>query len=257
MRKNTKDRTGEILTMKDGSLCKCIGYRNNKDCDFQFLDDHKVIKMHQYYGNFVNGSLKNPYAPHVAGIGFIGEGENHKSQPKAYKTWADMLNRCYKRHTERRRDIGYLDCYVCEEWFNFQNFVQWYLENIKLINNIDDKICIDKDLLIKNNKCYSPNTCLLVPEKINIFMTTSKYKRGEYPIGVHYEKDSNKFKVQCCDPLDRYCRNIGRFNNVNDAFLQYKKTKEQYAKDLANYYDGFIDPKVIKALFEFSVDITD
>ena len=255
--KNLKDeKIGTILTMNDGSQCKCIGYRNNKDCDFQFLDEYGVIKYHQKYVNFIRGSIKNPYAPHIANVGIVGVGEDYSTNPKAYKMWQNMLERCYKTRTNRRRDINYFNCVVCDEWLYFQNFVKWYNDNISLIN-IDEKICIDKDLLYKHNTVYSPKNCLLVPEKINIFLTTSKYSRGQYPIGVSYDKRSNKFKAQCCDPLDRYCRNLGRFDTPEDAFLKYKQTKEQYAKDLANYYNGMIDDKVIIALRNYVVDITD
>lgn len=257
MARNYKDeKIGIVLTMNDGSQCKCIGYRNSKDCDFQFLDNYGVIKTHQNYSNFINGSIKNPYAPHVAGVGIVGVKENHNTNPKAYKIWADMLNRCYKTNTNRRRDVNYLDCSVCNEWLYFENFVQWYNNNISMIHT-NEKICIDKDLLHKHNKIYSPNNCVLIPEKINIFLTTSKYARGKYPIGVTYDKDTNKFSCLCCDPLNRYPRRIGRFNTPEEAFYKYKQTKEQYAKDLANYYYGKIDNRAIEALKNYIVEITD
>ena len=251
-------KIGTILTMKDGSQCKCIDYRSYRDCDFQFLDEYGAIKTNLSYGNFVKGSIKNPYAPHVANVGFVGVGEDNNTKPEAYKIWSNMLMRCYKTRKDRRRDINYLNCEICEDWLCFQNFVKWYDDNLCLISkDIKEKICIDKDLLFKNNKFYSPDTCVPIPEKINIFLTTSKYARGGFPIGVYYENSTNKYKVQCCDPLNRYSRNIGRFNNYIDAFLKYKETKEKYAKDLADYYDGLIDKRAIDALRNYIIDIED
>ncbi len=141
-------------------------------------------------------------------------------------------------------------------WQSFQNFVAWYDENLKLYM-IDSIPCIDKDLLYKNNKIYSPKNCLLVPEIINIFSTNSKYKRGKLPIGVYLDKESGKYKSQCNDPLNRYNRNLGRYNTPEEAFMVYKKTKEQYAKDLAKEFNNKIDKRVINALTNFTVEITD
>lgn len=242
--------------MNDGSRCKCIDYRTRKDCDFKFMDEHQFIIKNRSYGDFLNGSLKNPYSLSVCNIGYIGNGYNYSDKPEAYKIWSNMIHRCYQTRTDRRRDINYKKCIISGDWQNFQNFVDWYDNNIKLYM-LDDTPCIDKDLLYKNNRIYSPKTCLLIPEEINIFMTNSKFKRGEFPIGVYFDKDSNNFKAQCNDPLNRYSRNIGRYNTAEEAFYAYKNRKEQYAKDLANCFYGKIDIKAIQALQNYTVDIND
>lgn len=186
----------------------------------------------------------------------MGDGDRREKRPKEYTLWSDMLNRCYNTRLDRRRDASYADCYVAEEWHNFQNFIKWYDENIVLYKT-NEPITLDKDLLYKNNKIYSKFSCLLLPERINIFLTTSKCARGNFPIGVFFENDSQKYKAQCCDPFDRYGRNIGRFNNPNDAFIKYKEIKEKYAKDLADFYKGKIDERAIYALCNYKVEITD
>ena len=50
-----------------------------------------------------------------------------------------------------------LICSVCEEWKHFSNFKKWFDENY--IEGFD----IDKDILIKGNKVYSPEACSFVP----------------------------------------------------------------------------------------------
>ena len=40
---------------------------------------------------------------------------------------------------------------------------------------------LDKDLLVCNNKVYSPETCVFVPREINQFLTKSNNSRGKYP----------------------------------------------------------------------------
>ena len=76
-----------------------------------------------------------------------------------------------------------------------------------------------------NNKKYSADRCLLVPQSINKLFTKREARRGEYPIGVH--KAGNKFIAQCQNV--EYGRQVylGSYNNPQQAFLAYKKYKEQ------------------------------
>ena len=89
-------------------------------------------------------------------VGIIGEGiyvsRINSIRTKEYVAWDAMLQRCYDDKLHKRHP-SYKDCTVCEEWLNFQNFAKWFNDN-----NIDG--CqLDKDLLIKGNKIYSPETC--------------------------------------------------------------------------------------------------
>ena len=45
------------------------------------------------------------------------------------------------------------------------------------------------------NKIYSPDTCIFVPNRINCAFTKSNASRGKYPIGVSFDKKSNKFRA--------------------------------------------------------------
>lgn len=259
MRSNVKNRTNAINIMKDGSICKCICYRNYKDCDFEFLDKYHYKVYHKDYGNFLKGTIKNPYGKNVANIGFVGIGEDYKSRPTEYKIWANMLNRCYKscfRERTDRRDYNYNNCTVSKEWHNFQNFIKWYDNEIRKYN-ISEPMCIDKDLLIKNNHIYSPDRCLLVPQTINLFLTKSQFARGKYLIGVYFEEESNKYKSQCNNPFTKKKINLGRYNTELEAFLAYKRQKELFAKQLAKYYNGKIDNRIIQSLQKYEVEEDD
>lgn len=79
------------------------------------------------------------------------------------------------------RQETYKECYVCEEWHNFQNFAQWYNEN-KWTDELP--LVPDKDILIKGNKEYSPNTVLLLDQRLNNLFLSHKKNRGNLPIGV-------------------------------------------------------------------------
>ena len=203
------------------------------------------------------------------GIGYIGDGkyksrDENKKKTKAYNTWSHMLRRCYDPYYLNEHPT-YRDCIVCEEWHNFQNFAKWYEENYYECN--DEQMQLDKDILIKGNKIYSPNTCILVPKRINSLLTKSDALRGEYPIGVYYrfkkveqyeyhylevgcgviENGKKKHKVLKTLPLDKPFQ----------AFSIYKQFKEKYIKQIADEYKELIPQKLYEALYKWEVEIND
>ena len=72
-----------------------------------------------------------------------------------------MIIRCYSNNYHQR-EPSYKECSVCEEWLNFQNFAKWWY-----INYFEEGD-LDKDLLVKDNKIYSPKYCCILPKQINV-----------------------------------------------------------------------------------------
>ena len=63
-------------------------------------------------------------------MGYIGEGKyksiisnGSKTQTHCYSTWKSMLTRCYDEKYHIKKPT-YENCYVCDEWLNFQNFAE-------------------------------------------------------------------------------------------------------------------------------------
>lgn len=107
----------------------------------------------------------------------IGEG-NYKVSDNTivnlnYSTWLSMLKRCYNIEFQFKHS-SYIGCSVHEDWHNFQNFAKWYDENYYSIGN--ERIALDKDILVKGNKIYSPETCIFVPHNINNLFTKGNIK---------------------------------------------------------------------------------
>ena len=126
----------------------------------------------------------------MLGIGYIGEGkykskENGKNT-RVYKTWKNMLQRCYdsKYHEEKPT---YINCSVSEEFHNFQNFGEWDEYNFYQIEG--QQMCLDKDILVKHNKLYSPDTCIYVPKTINSLFVKRQNDRGKSAIGTFCDKN--------------------------------------------------------------------
>lgn len=208
-----------------------IEYRKAIDIDVYFPKYNWTAKNRKF-GDFQRGKIKCPYELRVCGIGYIGEGkynanENNK-KTECYKTWKRMLERCYDE-TQRHKNPSYSDVTVCKEWHNFQNFAEWYYNNHYEING--EIICLDKDILIKGNRIYSPSTCIFVPDKINHIFA------GDIN-GVSWKKESNKWIVRVW--VDGKRKYLGLYDNYDDAVKIYKNAKEDYIRNTIISYKNII-----------------
>lgn len=169
-----------------------------------------------------------------------------KEEKKCWKIWHDMLCRCYSDAYHIKRPT-YIGCSVCEEWQKLSVFKQWFNEHYV------GGWVLDKDILVKGNKTYSPETCCFVPQEINTLFIKRNALRGELPIGV--TKNGNHYIPQI-SKFGRMVRGT-TCRNINDAFAQYKEMKELYIKQLADKYRDQLEPRVYEALYNYQVEITD
>ena len=103
-----------------------------------------------------------------------------------YRTWTGMLQRAYSDKLKQKRPT-YEDVTVCEEWGSFMRFREW-------METQDWKgKHLDKDILFQGNKVYSPDTCVFVDGVVNNFILDSAASRGEWPLGVSWHEQKQKF----------------------------------------------------------------
>ena len=114
---------------------------------------------------------------------------------------------------------------------------------------------LDKDILVKGNKVYSPETCCFVPVELNSLLVNSRATRGEFPVGVYYDVSRSKF--QSYIRMHGKRKHLGRFVTPEEAFYAYKQAKEAYIKEVAELYKDQIDIRVYEALMKYEVDIND
>lgn len=252
-----KDRTGEIKYNSYGSKMTIIKYVNAHDIVVEFENGYIT---HTGYNNFKIGQVRNPYDKSVHNVGYIGEGEYkvsiNKKATKVYNVWMTMIRYCYSKKLHDIDATG-KDCSVCNEWHNFQNFAKWFHENYYEIEG--EKMNIDKDILHKGNKIYSPDNCVFVPESINRIFTKRQNYRGQYPIGVKkedlkYRVDINFYDFNSKKTSKKY---VGRYRTIEEAFDVYKKEKQKSIKEFANYYKNSIPQKIYNAMINYKVEITD
>ena len=168
-----------------------------------------------------------------------------------------MLERCYSSKYKNTRPT-YKNVTCCNEWLLYENFYEWLhnQENFdKWLNG--DRWAIDKDILVKGNKVYSPNTCCLVPQNVNVLFVKSNAVRGNLPIGVIRLK--NGFRAQCKNPFTNKVQSIGIYQTFEQSFNAYKIYKENIIQQVAEneYLKGNITKKCYEAMIIYNVNIND
>jgi hypothetical protein len=244
-------RIGEISKNKFGSLMRIVEYKNAEDVLVRFIKNGNLV--HTQYDNFKKGVVKNVYDKTILNVGCIGEGKHkatvNRKVTQKYEVWDNMIRRCYDEKFHEKHST-YRDCTVCDEWHNFQNFAAWYDENYYSIE--EERMHLDKDILIKGNKVYSPDTCIFVPQRINVLFVKNHKTRGNLPIGVSWHKKYKKYRSKC-----GRTEIIGYYDTHEEAFEAYKTFKENLIKQIANVHKDRIPAKLYNAMLNYQVGITD
>lgn len=254
MRKNNlaENRIGTIGKNNYGSLMEVVAYNNVHDIWVKF---DKGKPVHTEWKNFIKGSVRNVYDRTVYGVGYLGENNKNgvTKQTEQYIVWSSMIQRCYNEH-RRNKYPSYKGCIVTEEWHNFQNFITWYDQNYYEVN--DEVMQLDKDILSKGNKVYSPDLCIFVPKRINNLFLKCDSSRGDLPIGVTFHNINNNYMAQCRNGTGKLIH-MGSYDSVEVAFLAYKHFKEKLIKEVAEEYKDKIPVKLYNAMLKYQVEITD
>lgn len=156
-----------------------------------------------------------------------------QSNPVAYKCWYNMIMRCSSR------DKSYLNCEVCEEWLNFSKFNKWFQSQYR-----QDGWHLDKDIRMRGNKIYSPDTCCFIPSELNTFFEKHIKAKG-------YGMNRNKSKFVA------YIRNqgakihIGTFNTEMEARMAYLSGKKNLLMLLIDKYSNCLEGEIKTKMIEY------
>ena len=244
------DRTREVKINNFGSRMWIKGYFSNLNITVEF--DNGCIVYNKKYHHFNVGKVMSIKCKTVYGVGFLNIEQSTLKRTKSYTTWYSMVERCYSENFYKKYP-SYIGCTLYEDWHDYYIFKKWYDENYYEIEG--EIICLDKDILVKGNKIYSPNTCVFAPNRVNCLILNVKAKRGKYPIGTYLSK-SNKFIARCVDEKGKYI-SLGSFNTANEAFLSYKAYKENIIKKVSEIYKNKIPNILYQALQNYKIEITD
>ena len=247
-----KAKVGDIFTSKQCGEFIVVEYINSANVVVKFIDTgYETITRHS---QVLSGQVKDRSLPSVYGVGVIGDSyscwDGSKIR-KEYDLWSSMLARCYSPKSHKARET-YIGCTVSENFKSYTYFYEWCNQQVGFSENNFE---LDKDLLSGVSKYYSEGTCVFLPQEINVALIKQNKKRGDFPVGVTYHKNTGNFVAQLSTSAGR--KRFGAFNNVIDAFAAYKKAKEAYLVELAEKWKDKIDDRAYEALINYEVAIDD
>ena len=243
-----KPNVGEIFKSNFGTEYEVLEYLDCYNVKIKFLDSFG------YEGWFQadavrRGGVSNPFDKTVHGVGYTGVGDSatvlNKTRLVEREAWFAMMARGYCPKLKAKHP-KYADCTVSEDWHCYQNFANW-MKNQRFYGL---GYQLDKDLLVKDNKIYSPETCILLPSYINQLIQRDIKKIGTLPKGVD-QVSKNNFRAVLKTLGDT--TRVSGFGSPEDAYVKYKEMKEEYVKSVADLWFGNIDARAYKALYEWEL----
>ena len=241
-------KVGEVYPNFDGTLTV-----------LQYVKAIKILVRHNdEYGHEMwtqadrirKGAVRNPFSKDKNGHSFTGYGYCHTIDSKLraviYRLWRCVIHRTltdsYNKHMTRN---PYEDVTLCEEWYNFQVFCKFVNENKYYRRGFQ----LDKDLLIKGNKHYSPETCCFLPQVINGVISINYETENGLPVGVNPKYDYYEAAISYRGKRKR----IGKYKTPEEASAAYVEAKEAYVKELALEWKDKIEPRAFEALMNWTV----
>ena len=239
---NYYDIVGREFTTRAGNTIKVIGViKGTANVVVEFLGKDGFTEVYRL-SHLKDGSYADPFEVSYYGVGYYGMKKKQKQKDvgKIRNIWVKMLQRCYDPSFDRFGSYGGKGVKVSEDWHNFANFYSWYISQPR---SPDIKYNVDKDLLSLDTgvKIYSPDTCCLLPEEVNLTL-------------IIIPKVRKKFKrIKVLSPaFDGVKQVVGFYDTVEEADEAYQKSKEQVIHKLAEKYKDAITEKVYTSLKNWS-----
>ena len=239
---------GKRFENKQGDWCTIIEYISATKIVIEFdgyPDNLKQVAV----AALKNGSFKNNYKPTIYGKGYIGDGKYQGSKKDGtdfvYGIWNNMLARNYDPYTQSKQP-AYIGCSVCDEWLCFQNFADWYMNHQSYGLGYN----LDKDLLGRDNRVYSPETCTMLPPELNVMISGSTASKNGMPLGVGKIDKGYTARLNKGREGREY---LGYYKTAEEAHKVYVEAKERYVKNKALEWANRIEWEAFVALMNWTV----
>lgn len=171
------------------------------------------------------------------GVGIRDEDLPLNTRCLFYDTWMNMLKRCYSSSYQSVQTT-YSDCSVCKEWLTFSKFKAWMQTQ-----DWEGKE-LDKDLLYKGNRVYSPMYCVFISRQLNSFLLKKKHKTIE-ETGFYFNSRLNKYQAQISNPFLGKKVYLGIFSTPEEAHRAWRSKKHEFA---CKFADMQTDSRLAEAL---------
>lgn len=247
---------------KEGDEMLIVEYNGYDDIVVEFQDEN-ACRVHTQYANFVRGSVRNSMKPKHGFHGYIGNGKyktegrgenGERLHIQAYESWRKMHLRA---ENFDGKHPSYEDVTICKEWWNYQNFAEWFEKNYYEVEG--EVMCVDKDIKDPFSRCYSPSTCLIVPNCINELFKKMEISEEGLPTGVHRRSDSiaerYRSRTKILDENGKAKIVSKTTKTPEEAFEFYKENKEKYIKQMAEKYKNVITKELYEILMNYEVEM--
>lgn len=138
------------------------------------------------------GTVRDPYAATVAGVGYLGEYKKHPLHRHLHAVWTSMLERCYSPKCKEYKYYGAKGVTVATRWHCYAAFLDdvtrlpgWYEKSQNPAGYELDKDHLGGDI-------YSPETCIWAPSFVNKSYMRSTAFEAVSPDGAVYRHISPK-----------------------------------------------------------------
>ena len=228
--------------------CEVVEYVNNRKVIVKFDSGYVTTSE---MGQLRRGDVKDKSLPNIKGVAYNDYPYpvkiNGKHIPE-YRLWRNVIERCLFS-TQK----AYADVTVAKGWLHFSKFKK-DIESMENSKMLSEGWHLDKDILVKGNKIYSPETCCFVPKEVNSAFVGLK-NTTNLPLGVKFCKRNKKYASQIM--LEKKKVHLGYFKTPEEAFIVYKTEKERWLKAVAEKWKGVIADNVYQAIVNYEVSIND
>jgi hypothetical protein len=158
----------------------------------------------------------------------------HTHHTLSGRRWDQLTKRCKVGSVQQERSV----CYQGAEnqFIDFQEFTDWSAEEVGYQlkdEGTGNYWSLDKDIL-NSTRIYSKETCLFVPNKVNVFVAFRKPKDAELPIGCYYNTQRAKYVGQVKEKGKTI--NLGGYSTSLEAHRAWQEEKIRIGYELAEDY---------------------
>lgn len=137
----------------------------------------------------------------------------------AYQCWYSIMTRVFSKSFQTSFPT-YTGVTIDQDWLTLSNFTEWWV-----LNQVDGWE-LDKDIL-SDNKLYSKDTCIFIPDWLNKITISSSRSRGDCPVGVSMWKGRFQTKIRNRGRIEH----LGLFDNREEAYQAWKNRKLELLKE--------------------------
>lgn len=177
---------------------------------------------------------------------------------KKEPTWRSLARRSWvAMHNRVSLNNSYKDVKICDSWYEFKNFAEWF--KIQYDNGWWTKGWhLDKDIISRGGKLYSPETCAYVLPALNLafvqaFNKFTNYNAARGVVRIQSPDRDIPDVFSASFDYDGMTYHLGEFDYELYAFFTYKWAKEEFLQERATEIKHKLNPKMYEAIMSYRI----